>query len=178
MNEIWKDIPNYEDYYMVSNMGNVMAKKRVVYRQNRYGEKYVHRVTEPYYKKLTLDDHGYLRCTLSKNSTNKCFKVHRLVMIAFLGNKKLDINHINGIKTDNRFENLEYCSRLQNILHARDNNLLNPVRGKKHPCFKYNKTFVKNIFDMYKRGEKIRDIETKNNISKNYLYQLFKKHNL
>ena len=73
-----------------------------------------------------LEPHnGYLRTEFKVNGARKRMRVHRLVAAAFLPNPdgKPDINHINGDKTDNRAENLEWCTPQDNIKHAVDNGL-------------------------------------------------------
>jgi hypothetical protein len=63
---------------------------------------------------------GYERVCLSKNNVKKYFSVHRIVALAFI--EKVDgknhINHINGIKDDNKAENLEWCTARENELHS------------------------------------------------------------
>lgn len=54
---------------------------------------------------------------------NKPVRVHRLVADAFLGPSHLMVNHRNGIKYDNRIENLEYVTNAQNVKHAYDTGL-------------------------------------------------------
>jgi hypothetical protein len=62
------------------------------------------------------DRDGYLQVTLTHK---KHAKVHRLVMLVFCGPSALQVNHKNGIKADNRLENLEYVSLSENLAHAR-----------------------------------------------------------
>ena len=70
--------------------------------------------------KPATDKDGYLRITLTNNGKRKSYYVHRLVARAYLKNynEKLQVNHINGIKTDNRFENIEMVTLQENIKHS------------------------------------------------------------
>lgn len=98
--EVWKDIEGYEGLYQVSNLGRIRRDKKI--------------------KKPHVDHGGYLTVWLCKHSVQKCLKVHRLVASAFLSNPegKRTVNHINGVKTDNRVENLEWATHSENINHA------------------------------------------------------------
>ena len=139
-NEIWKDIPGYEGYYQVSNHGNVRSMDREFI--NSIGRKcFLSGV--PIKPKLNK---GYLRVGLKKHQETKRASIHRLVAAAFIDNPKgYDVvNHINGIKTDNRVENLEWCTQSENELHSH-NVLNNTMKGKTYPkkviCIDENITF-------------------------------------
>jgi len=110
--EIWKDVVGWEGYYQVSNCGNVRALDRVVVDKNGFKRNHKSRLI-----KKTFDHAGYFRVSLTRNCKKSTKKVHRLVGDAFIENKGNlpTINHINEIKTDNRVENLEWMSFVDNI---------------------------------------------------------------
>lgn len=114
--EIWKDVVGYEDFYQVSNMGNVRSKDTYVDGMLVKG------------KILTLyhDTKGYLFVWLNNGIENKMHRVHRLVAIAFIKRKedKDFIDHINTVKDDNRVENLRWCTRSENMRNPITRNLL------------------------------------------------------
>lgn len=83
-------------------------------------------------KKITLqyDKDGYLSCGLYKDGTKYYCRVHRLVGETYIPNpeNKLQINHINGIKCDNRIINLEWCTASENVQHAYNTGLYDNAR--------------------------------------------------
>jgi len=131
--EIWKDVLGYESFYEVSNLGNVKTLGN-----NKFGNIRV--------MKNTLRK-GYCHVGLRINNIQKMFRVHRLVAEAFIPNpnKKSQVNHINGIKNDNRLENLEWATAFENMQHASVNNLLNVAKGEKHYNFKLSEEKISEI---------------------------------
>ena len=125
--EIWKDIPNYEGVYQVSNLGRVKSLK--------FGRDKILKPQE--------DGGGYMQVGLWKEGGVKKLKVHRLVMHLFIGASDLQVNHKNGIKTDNCLENLEYCTGSQNVQHAFDIGLSS--KGEKHYASKLTRACAERI---------------------------------
>lgn len=98
--ELWEAVPGYEGEYTVSDLGRVYSFKRGVH------------------LKPELIRSGYHRVALLKKGVARKCLVHRLVMLAFVGSYNLDVNHIDGVKTNNVLNNLEYCTRSANIRHS------------------------------------------------------------
>lgn len=111
--EIWRYVVGYEGKYMVSDKGRVKSVKF-----GRWGK-------GDGLRKLIMDRDGHLVVGLLKEKKYKNFRVHRLVYDAFIGNlpifnfnasgdERLEINHKNEVKTDNRLENLELITCTEN----------------------------------------------------------------
>ena len=116
-NEEWRDVAGYEGLYQVSSEGHVKSLERKVPKWD--GERTVkERILKP-----RTDHYGYLLVSLCAGGKSKTLKVHRLVCEAFHDNpeNKLDVNHINENKTDNRACNLEWCTRRENVNHGTRN---------------------------------------------------------
>lgn len=115
MIEIFKDIPGFEGYYQASDQGRMKSVERKGRRKER--------ILKP-----GIDSYGYLYVYLYKNGKRKTLKVHRLILLTFEGPSDLQTNHKNCIKTDNRLENLEYVTNLENMTHARKNGLFKNIQ--------------------------------------------------
>lgn len=104
--EVWKDINEYEGLYQVSNLGRIKSLKRNTARE---------KIMKP---KENRD--GYFIVNLCKNGNITTKKIHRLVAENFIPNpeNKYSVNHINGIKKDNRIENLEWATASEQAKHA------------------------------------------------------------
>lgn len=116
MTEIWKDVPNYEGIYQVSNLGRIKSN-------------YKNNILKP-----SVDRFGYVRFSATKNKKQRTIRIHRLVIEVFDPiNSMMQVNHINGDKKDNRLCNLEWCTDSENKIHAYANGLMkagNQYTGK------------------------------------------------
>lgn len=119
MKETYKDIKGYEGIYQVSNLGNV---KRLNYRGT--GKE---RLLKNY-----LGCVGYYKICLSKDGKVTTVNIHRLISQTFIPNpeNKPQVNHINGIKTDNNIKNLEWVTSKENMQHAHDTGLIISSKGE------------------------------------------------
>jgi hypothetical protein len=160
--EKYIDVKGFENKYLISNLGNIKSVK-----SGKVLNQYSHFA-------------GYKIISIYNKSIKKTIKVHRLVADAFIPNieNKPQVNHINGIKTDNRVENLEWVTAKENIMHAYENNLIKSKSTRK--IFRYN--LQGEISKIYKNStEAILDGFSISNISlcctkkrktyKNYLWE-------
>jgi len=147
--EIWNSVNGYEQYYEISNFGRIRSINTTNIDKN--GRIYKN---TPKVLKQSFTSTGYLMVNLR----GKCFKVHRLVAIAFIENtyNKPYINHKDFNTTNNAVSNLEWCTQLENVNHA----ILN--RRNKY----YTYCDKNEIIDLYKKGFTAQSISNKLNINK------------
>lgn len=142
MKEVWKDIKGYENLYEVSNFGNVRNTEKKLLTQ--------------------FKNKGYLCVDLYKNNQRKHYRIHRLVLMTFNENNNynLDVNHKDGNKLNNKLDNLEWCTRKENLKHAVRNGL--NKQSIKITAIK-NSKIIKcySIADSYNQIKKIENINCK-----------------
>ena len=136
-----KYIKNYEELYSVTEEGQVYSHRRAMYLK-------------------PCSYNGYMGVYLCENGKRKKHLIHRLVASAYIENPNdyNEVNHINGIKSDNHVNNLEYTTRSKNMLHAYSTGLtLGPI-GEVHGNNKLTESQVIEIKNLLKTSLKQHEI--------------------
>lgn len=116
--EEWRDVVGYEGYYQVSNLGRVRSVDRTIIDSNGHKKHYRGKTLKPSLKRT-----GYYSVTIHTEEVKKTVLVHRLVAAAFLepDPKRLYVDHIDADKTNNKVDNLRWCTCRENINFAIEN---------------------------------------------------------
>jgi len=149
MTEVWKPIVGWGDCYEVSNLGRVRSLTRVITYSNGRKRKHKGQILRG-----APDTGGYLQVPLKKNGNGGPLAVHRLVARAFLGDPPdgLELDHINGDKSDNRVENLEYVTHSENQMRAYALGLCAQPKGSKSPASKLSEEDVDEMLRLRQDG--------------------------
>lgn len=155
LNEVWKDVIGFEGLYQISNMGNLRSFHVVPI---------TGRIMKP-----ATDRRGYKYQGLSNRIEINNYRIHRLVALAFLDNplNKPQVNHINGIKTDNRAVNLEWATSTENHKHAVKTGLrtFEHIRGELASSSKLKESDVISIRYLFSKNP---CVPTKNELAYKY----------
>lgn len=161
--EIWKDTiyPGYQ----VSNLGRFRSLDRKVQKRDGSTQMYKSRVL-----KQGLGTSGYLGVTFSREGKNKTFLAHRLVALSFLQNpdSKKTVNHLDGDKTNNKANNLEWSTYSENHLHR--SRSLGLCRGGTHHQSKLSKEDVLKIRELYEKEKDRKKLATQFNVTAATIY--------
>lgn len=170
--EIWKDVVGFEGRYMVSNMGRVKSLDFTSVVKKKFGI-----ITVPKYGKILkpkVDKGGYYSQSLSIDGKSYYKSIHRMVLTAFVPNpeNKPEINHKDGNKSNNCVDNLEWCNRSENNLHAYAMGLKVSIKGNK----KYNAWLsdesVLRIREMHEHGYTMDEIRERFNTKPQNIYAI------
>lgn len=143
MKEEWREFRS--SGYLVSSEGRVKSPNITIERKNNRPH-----TSKSVVLKLATDGRGYNRVAFKFNGKLSTFKVHRLVAEVFLGESKLEVNHKNGDKKDNRVINLEWVSHADNIRHAFLSGLMSPRVGSNNSSAKINEQMALIIKELLK----------------------------
>lgn len=163
MKEIWKDIPGYEGMYQASSVGRFRSLDREYKHNTPKGRQ----IRKGKILKQQHEGNGYLQVAIqipkSKfTSYQKRLSAHRLIAKTFVPNplNKPFVNHKDGVKDNNKYMNLEWCTRSENAKHSFKIGLQSNV-GIKHPChilieeqvMEIRKKYIPKIYTSYRLAE-------------------------
>jgi hypothetical protein len=160
MNELWKPVPGFEKFYEASTFGRIRSIERTMIRKDGKPLKIKGGILS-----IKPNSRGYPRVSLCINGTPHWRSVHSVVAETFLqkppktggGKEDYGVNHKDGNKTNNHISNLEYITNKENVIHARENNLLCVV-GEKNGRAKVTDNDIQKIRNLYKEGMKQTEI--------------------
>lgn len=140
--EIFKEMEIRGMLYKISNFGRIIGKR---------GE-----------LKQRLNEDGYLEVTIGKNGERTSARVHRLVMIAFNpcdNMEKLEVNHKDCNRTNNKLDNLEWVTHIDNVHYSSDKgNYKDNTTGCKNGRANYTEEEIKYMRELYDNGKTVMDI--------------------
>lgn len=145
--EIWKAINGLGEVYEVSSLGRVRSKDKSTMRKDGKILNTKGRILS-----IQTDHNGYSRIVIFYKGKRNTYKVHRLAADTFIENSenKPNINHKNNLRTDNRIENLEWCTQKENMQHCTKQNRIVAHRGVDHVNAKLTEVCVIKIRELYK----------------------------
>lgn len=156
--EVWRPITDFVGHYDVSDAGRVRSiKRRTIVLAPRY------------------DRWGYIKAALFKDGAYHPKLVHRLVAAEFMEpapSAMHEINHIDGDKANNRADNLEWCTRSENGLHAYRNGLSVSRKGSAHGCSKLTESQIAEIKSLLGQGVRQRDIAARFGVGQPQIHRI------
>lgn len=151
IDEVWKDVAGYNGFYLVSNLGRV---KSLI----------TNRILKP-----QINQKRYVCVRLYNKEGYKHYNIHRVVASAFIPNphNKPQVNHINGLRQDNRVVNLEWVTGQENVRHSME--VFGTYFGEKHSKAKITEAQVIEMRKMHADGVPVKTIACHFNINWNTL---------
>lgn len=140
---ICQDIPGYGGLYAASIGGSIWSHPKKAGGSFRKGR----------WLNGKLTHHGYKSITLCRNNQQKTYFIHRIIAMLYIDNPNNypQVNHKNSIRTDNRIENLEWCTQSMNNQHAFDHGNKSPTIGESCGTSKLTEKNIIEIRDMLSR---------------------------
>lgn len=173
--EKWKKVLKYEDRYEVSSLGEIRTIPRYGFHpKNKHGKPHLFKVRTKTIKQC-LDKDGYPRVSLRDSSgRDKTVFVHRIVAEAFVVGSfsGAQVNHKNGVKTDNRTENLEWCTCQENIQHSHIFLERKSRAGENNSSSKLKDKDISKIFVLLKNGTYQKDIAREFGVSQTLISKI------
>lgn len=169
--EIWCDIDGFIGIYQVSNLGRI--KRIACVTKTKNGKQYFNAER---LMNLVPDRKGYIRVQLRLNSSSKYYSVHRFVAKHFIPNPNNlpEVNHLLGIKADNRASQLEWCTRSHNKMHSYQ--ILGEIKrnGIRNGNSKLSADKIKLIKGEYSKGLSFKELGEKFGISHTHAWRILK----
>lgn len=164
--ENWKDIPEWENYYEISDLGRVRSKVRIGYTflgRREYGGKVLKPIiasNKYHVVNLTKRDPVYIR---------KQYSIHNLVLMAFIGNRPKGWHgcHNNGDKSDNRLINLRWATALSNAEDKKKHGTI--PRGEAHQNSRYTEAQAREVYRLFSE-ENMKIIRISEKLGLNYRF--------
>jgi hypothetical protein len=176
--EIWKPvdwIDGYDCEIEVSNMGRVRRPRLEYVKKSRWGDELHKSSKPPRLFQPSVAQNGYEHLSLYTRRKRQRHLVHRLVARAFVPGyaEGLTVNHKNGVKTDNRAENLEWVTLGRNTAHQWEIGLVD-IRGEKHPSHKLTNADVMAIRSALASGSRVKTLAASYGVSETLIYKIRK----
>lgn len=167
---IWKDIKGFEEFYQVSTCGRVRSVERKITYSDGRVRNYPSCELIP-----SIGTNGYFGVSLHVNNNKNRREIHRLVAETFLDKPegKNEVNHINGIKLNNKVNNLEWVNRQENIYHAISTGLHNQ-KGENHSQAKLTDDDVSWIRWRSEHGYSLKTLAEKHGVSVGHIRDIVK----
>ena len=154
---------------------DLIDKKEIIYRDGKLYRWL--KLTRKYKSLGRLNSGGYKQLTKTIDGVEFNALEHRIIYCYFNGMddfpSHMTINHINGIKTDNRIENLEMVSQSENLKHAYETNLRKAKKGRFNPSSKLTEKDVEEIISFLENGEKrVKELSLMYGVSTTVIYKI------
>jgi hypothetical protein len=159
-NEVWKPIPGYDERYEASSLGRVRNIRPYRYRGK-------HRVLN-----IHTMHSGYCQVVLYEKKKHRTIRLHKLIASAFIGPcpDGYEINHRDGVKLNNRPDNLEYVTQSENQIHAMENGL--KAFGERNAASKLTPALIRDIRRRLANGESGNSIANSLGVTKYTIYHI------